>query len=194
MDWYTWVFSGIGVVVLGFIYKFFIRSANSEIAGPTNNTQNMNLTINQAVIQPEATIDAKSITISQKAKFSILFIDDDTKFKVVQIFKTSGWSNTSIVKDIKSLEEDKALLADLIFVDINGVGKLMGFKDEGLGLAKALKEKYDAKYIVIYSAASSGERFHGAFRICDDQLEKNAEPYEFLTVAEKAFKQAKNEH
>jgi hypothetical protein len=74
--------------------------------------------------------------------------------------------------------------ADIFFVDIQGVGVRLGFKDEGLGLAGALKDKYPEKKLVIYSAEPRGERFHTAFRKADGALEKNADPYEFQQLVE----------
>jgi DNA-binding NtrC family response regulator len=66
-----------------------------------------------------------------------------------------------------------------------GVGKLLNFANEGLGLALAIKNKYPKKKVVIYSAQTSGDRFNEALRKADDFLAKNAEPYEFITVVER---------
>jgi DNA-binding NarL/FixJ family response regulator len=60
----------------------------------------------------------------------------------------------------------------------------MGFTDDGLGLAASIKKKYPKKKVIIYSADSEGSRFHEAFRLADDQLSKNAVPYEFESVIE----------
>ena len=67
----------------------------------------------------------------------ILFIDDDIKFKVINILQTAGWQHTRIVKDVASLTDEAVKRAHILFVDINGVGKKLGFRDEGLGLAIA---------------------------------------------------------
>lgn len=45
--------------------------------------------------------------IELKKKTKILFIDDDNKFKVVNILKSSGWINTKIIKDINNLDSDE---------------------------------------------------------------------------------------
>lgn len=74
--------------------------------------------------------------------------------------------------------------ADIFFVDIQGVGLKLGFRDEGLGLALALKEKYPDKKLVIYSAEPRGERFHKALKKADETLEKNADPYQFQQLVE----------
>ncbi len=120
----------------------------------------------------------------RKFKTRILFIDDDTKFKVVKILTKSGWINTSIIKDANTLDEPSIIDAHILFVDVQGVGVAMGFDSEGLGLALALKEKYRAKKIIIYSAETNGNRFHEALRKADSFLPKNADPYEFQKLVE----------
>lgn len=119
-----------------------------------------------------------------KHKVRILFIDDDNKFKVIKILRNAGWVNTKLVKDVKNFTEEHILSAHIIFVDVRGVGKLMDFTDEGLGLAASIKEKLPKKKVVIYSAEPKGNRFHTALRKADDMLEKNAEPYEFESIIE----------
>jgi DNA-binding NtrC family response regulator len=120
----------------------------------------------------------------RKKLTSILFVDDDTKFRVVSILKTAGWINTKAIKDIGNLDDQLVKEARIIFVDIQGVGKLLQTKDEGLGLALNLKKKYPDKKIVIYSAQTEGDRFHEALRKADASLAKNAEPYEFQQLVE----------
>lgn len=121
----------------------------------------------------------------QKLKARILFVDDDKRFKVVNILKTSGWINTNFERDIKDLDSPEVRQTDIFFLDIQGVGIALGFPDEGLGLAAAIKKKYPNKKVVIYSAQSQGDRFHGSLRKADACLPKDASPYEFQTLLEK---------
>lgn len=115
----------------------------------------------------------------------ILFIDDDTRFKIVTMLKKQGWVHTSIMKDLKNFEAPKFKEANVVFVDIQGVGKDMGFGQEGLGLADAIKEKFPDKKVVIYSAEKTGDRFHKALQKADASLSKDADLYEFeLTLEE----------
>ena len=96
-------------------------------------------------------------------------------------------------KDIDNLDHDIVKNADILFVDVQGVGVSLGFKDEGLGLVEALKEKYPHKKVIIYSVVSQGDRFHNAFNVCDGQLSKDADPYQFQRVLEKfAFRGVNN--
>ena len=91
-----------------------------------------------------------------KQKTKILFVDD-LKFNVVDSLKTKdGWKNIQRVSDVDSITQTEVLEAHVIFVDVQGVGKRLGFADEGLGLIVALKETYPEKKVVMYSAESKG--------------------------------------
>ena len=119
-----------------------------------------------------------------KLKTNILFIDDDTSFRVVDILKKAGWVNTSIQTDVESLDEGALTAANIVFVDIQGVGKMLDFNDGGLGLTAAIKQKHGDKYVVVYSSETRGNRFHKGLKAADDFLAKNAELYEFQKIVE----------
>jgi hypothetical protein len=186
-------FSGLGATLVAFfLTKIFSEKKSNEAAhrnkqNITINNTNSTSGINNSqpkeleILQTTATC---STLAERKSKTKILFIDDDTKFKVVKILSNSGWINTSIIKDAKTLDEPNIVDAHILFVDVQGVGVAMGFDSEGLGLGLALKEKYPEKKIVIYSAESKGDRFHEALRKADSFLPKNADPYEFQKLVE----------
>jgi len=115
----------------------------------------------------------------------ILFIDDKI-FPVVEILKTEGWSKTSRIKDVDSLEQMEVKEAHILIVDIQGVGKKLKFKDEGLGLIIALKEKYPNKKVIVYSAEDQGkiQAFHPGIDAADKRLSKHADPYQFTVAVE----------
>lgn len=196
MDWILrnieWIFSGIGVACISsFIWFLTTRNKNNQSL-PANH-QNSQVVINNnnvstAPAYQQDTVQSNaesSVSLAdRKNKTKIVFIDDDTKFKVAKILIDSGWKNTTIVMDAKTLDESIITDADILFVDIQGVGLTMGFKDEGLGLALALKSKYPNKKIIIYSAETEGNRFHEALRKADSFLPKNADPYEFQKLVE----------
>lgn len=119
-----------------------------------------------------------------KNETRILFIDDDSRFKVAKILANSGWVHTKLIKDAKSLDDRDVIEAAILFIDVQGVGIALGFSDEGLGLAEALKDKYPNKKVIIYSAETQGDRFHKALRKADSFLSKNADPYEFQKIVE----------
>ena len=103
---------------------------------------------------------------------------------MVNILKQSGWLNTSSRKDIEDLDAQIVKQANIIFVDINGVGTKLQFRNQGLGLAGALKDKYPNKKIIIYSAETTGNRFDKVLQKVDYCLPKNAEPYEFIQLVD----------
>ena len=119
----------------------------------------------------------------------ILFIDDG-EFDVPDILTNSGWKNTKKLSDVESLDSLDILEADIIFVDISGVGRKLRFSDEGLGLISALKKKYPHKKVVVYSAQRSGDRFHKGLSDADARLAKNADPFQFESLVEEFAKEA----
>ena len=134
-------------------------------------------------IAPKSSKSSKEELEKRKNLTNILFVDDDTKFKIIKILNTAGWK-TKIVKDISNLDSEVVVKAHILFIDIHGVGVLLGFKDQGLGLAYSLKKKYPHKKVIIYSTESTGDRFHEALRSVDTFLSKNAEPFEFQELIE----------
>ncbi len=134
------------------------------------------------------TIKLPNRTIDEiKGVCRILFIDDH-RFDTVEILKKSGW-NVVRVKDIDSLDSQYVKDSHVIFVDIKGVGRLMKFSDEGLGVVSAIKERYPEKKVVVYSSIAEGDRFHQGLKVADDLLPKNADPYQFQSVTEKLAKE-----
>ncbi|AXI03999.1 hypothetical protein [Aquirhabdus parva] len=196
-EWVIATLTFIGSIISFIVYKKWKRPngplATQEGQSSTQLTQspvqNNSIIINNSNSSspPIGNIPEDSHMTSldaQKNLTKILFIDDDSKFKVVQILKNSGWLHTSTIKDVRSLDCDDVRNAHIFFVDIQGVGHLLGFEDEGLGLADALKRKYPLKKTVIYSAETKGDRFHKALRNVDSFLAKNADPYEFQQLVE----------
>jgi hypothetical protein len=125
-------------------------------------------------------VEASSSSINEyKRSKSILFIDDDRDFKIAEILKKMGWINAKLIRDVRSLEDRNIVDSDVLFIDIQGVGRLMQLREEGLGLALAVKRRYPEKKVIIYSAQEDGKRFHEALNEADYSLPKNAEPIRF---------------
>lgn len=203
MDWIwankDWVFSGIGVVFIGGLIAL-IRGKQ-----PHTSTQNKQIKINivndsKKHKPPDSKGDiakeksTKKSLDDYKNVTHILFIDDDIRFKVVKILAKSGWVHTKLIKDAKTLDDQDIVDATILFIDVQGVGVTLGFSDEGLGLALAIKEKYPHKKVVIYSAETKGDRFHAALKKADTFLSKNADPYEFQKIVEDFTIGAKESH
>lgn len=178
-----WVFSGIGASAIALVIGWWRKGnldAMSSSPETTNNHQTVNVNVAPAPLEkPQSFGKAKP-----KAAVSILFIDDDVKFQVVNILKRNGWTNTKIIKDVTSLEQPDVASADIFFVDIQGVGVSLGFKDQGLGLVIALRKTYPLKKIVIYSSEDANA-FHAAFGQANERISKDADPYEFMATVER---------
>lgn len=184
-----WIFSGIGVAIIGYLIKLFMKKRSSKKQINKNNSKNTNkikINIGAGGKNSKDTVSTDSLILN-KENIQVLFIDDE-RFKTVDNLKNAGWINTKTIKDVTNLDCIDVKNANVIFVDINGVGEKLFPTDKGLGLAEALKKKYPSKYIVIYSAQEQGDRFHKALRKVDYILSKNAEPYEFINILENCIK------
>ena len=76
-------------------------------------------------------------------------------------------------------------------VDIKGVGIELRFKNEGVGLAAALKKKYPDKGVVIYSATAEHNLFDSDIDIVDGRLFKASEPIQYSNMIEQ-YARSKN--
>lgn len=178
-----------GLIVIGGPILLLRRSKRSDDAQADHQSavNSANQTVNVTVGSTVAPLGVLSTTrppsptdvTELKRTSQILFIDDDRGFKIVGVLKKMGWENTRLVADISSLEQVHLLSADVVFVDIQGVGRIMQYSDEGLGLALAIKRRYPQKKVVIYSAEEKGARFHEALQEADYSLPKTAEPIRF---------------
>lgn len=181
-----------GLAIMGAIGTFIWRGIkrNDETSGHSGQsinatTGNQTVTVNvggqqnaSEIKNPNDSDEIHHLT-NLKRTTNILFIDDDRGFKIVGILKKMGWEHTKLVTDITSLEQQPLLDAQVVFVDIQGVGRAMQYTDEGLGLALAIKRRHPKKRVVIYSAEEKGARFHEALQEADYSLPKTAEPIRF---------------
>ena len=119
----------------------------------------------------------------QKELTQILFIDDED-FSVLKMLKRAGWKNVKKKSDVFDLDDVDIRNADIVFVDIKGVGLSLGFKNQGAGLAAAIKQRYPKKGVVIYSGTHEHDIFDLAWDQVDARLSKNAEPVQFMYLIE----------
>lgn len=188
MNNYEWIFSGIGVAIIGWVIFAIIKNKNNSSKNSQSNKNVITINNNSSESNKTSEQTKRNSQNQRKEDYRILFIDDNhNDFKMVSILKKAGWTNTRAIKDLTDLDDQKAREASIIFVDINGVGTQM-FEDQGLGLAAALKDKYPNKIIILYSAEPKGNRFDKKLRKVDDSLAKNAEPYEFISLIEQFSK------
>lgn len=195
----SWAFGGVGVSVLGWVVKRVFDKEKSRAYPSVNNSADTNTNTNVGnnvnvnlyagsppIVNAEGfeMMSNEEALVQKKLVTKILFVDDEIKFKVVKIIQNAGWIHTQLIKDVKSLDQTEILEAKIIFVDIQGVGIELNFKEEGLGLAAALKERYPNKKVIIYSAEQKGDRFHKVLRQVDGSLPKDADPYQFQSLVE----------
>lgn len=148
--------------------------------------QNTEPSVSNLIILPTSKneLSREEIIDIMKSKVQILFIDDDKKFNVVKNLKDGGWKLTKTIEDIKTVDVPVVKNSYILFVDINGVGKMLHLEYEGLDLALMLKQRYPDKKVIIYSANKNSNSFHEAWSVCDYRLEKNALPYHFQSLVE----------
>lgn len=185
-----WLFSGLGIFLVGGIAKYIRGKKKLEDSSNLQQTQNVTVNVgNVTVPSMNSTTnfekkDKRYSSESIKAKTHILFIDDED-FPIVKRLRNAGWVNTKLKKNIKGVDDSSIIDAQIIFVDIIGVCKDL-FNDEGLGLAKALKETYgNSKKVILYSAETEGNRFDKTLRMVDETLPKNAEVYQFINLVDR---------
>lgn len=135
---------------------------------------------------PTRTIDQLKNTVN------ILFVDNEVFNLTTELKEKEGWRRLSVVQDISSLSQKELIDAHILCIDIQGVGKELGFNDEGLGLIVAIHEKYPEKKIIMYSAEAQGQidAFHPAEGIVDERLRKSANRYLFETTIERLAQEA----
>lgn len=169
------------IIIASLIGTYFIKdkSVSSVISLQAQRNENSNSIVINNIVGIEKPNNLLPNESNNKLSKRILFIDDE-KFPLIGILKQAGWIHTKWIKDVIDLDNVDVKASDIIFIDINGVGKTLYPKDQGLGLASALKIKYKEKSIVVYSAES--HRVHKAYSIVDACLPKDADPYEFIEI------------
>lgn len=188
-----------GILGTGWAIKVVVKKKSNsqrqdnDQSGNGNNNQNMNFIIGDGMSgnvqigtgekysNPENKETETASRKKEKGSVHVLFIDDQ-KFDNVDVLKDAGWKNTKSIKDIKAIDCPEVLAADVIFVDINGVGTSLFPKEQGLGVAVQIKARYSEKFVVVYSAQP--QELHMALRQVDAILPKNAEPYEYISILE----------
>ncbi|HEL2965648.1 TPA: hypothetical protein UL939_000487 [Stenotrophomonas maltophilia] len=161
-----------------------VPTASSNTATVTGGSQIVNVNVGEltALAAPdsaEPTVASEIDMVKLKNSTRILFIDDDRGIRIPGVLTKMGWVHMKTIKDLSSLEDPSLIEADVVFVDINGVGRKMQYVDQGLGLALDIKRRHAAKKVVIYSSEEKGKMFHEALKQADYSLPKTAEPIRF---------------
>lgn len=164
--------------ILGFFSKLLGGST-------TNNSQSQNVVVNVGTGATDPRPQTKQGSDFDKSRLvRVLFIDNDTRFKIIKILRKYDWIKCDILGDL--VEYDLPLLkeADIVFIDIEGVGKKLRPKEQGLGIVVDIHTRYPDKHIVIYSSSTKRDMTHQAFSIATGTLYKESEPSQFLRYIE----------
>ena len=93
------------------------------------------------------------------------------------------------MSDLKNIQDENVQRSQIIFVDYKGVGNTLSEKREGgLGIVKAIKQAYGNKKRVILYSEYSRFSLSAEMRIADNQLAKNSNTYEFISMIESELK------
>lgn len=172
------------LTVIG-VPTFFINKNKSKRKGKVNNGNGI------TIIGDSNVIGKSSISLDNsgegqndiKNTAQILFIDDED-FNVIKMLRKAGWKNIKRIPDFANLDIIDLKNANVVFVDIKGVGIVGGYKNEGIGLAAAIKKKYPNKGVILYSGTLEYNIFDPDIDIVDAKLQKNAEPIQFSYLIE----------
>lgn len=152
------------------------NKGNGNIIQGNHNTVNYSMPIIENNTSLGGSVSKSNASLKDDIKINkkVLFIDDNP-YPITKLMEKNGWRYVKLVPEIDSFECDDVRDADIILVDIIGVGKNLGFTDQGYELAEALKESYPNKKIIIYSQEKN--KFHKAIKKVDLTLEKTSNIY-----------------
>lgn len=124
---------------------------------------------------------AELTTDDIKARVRILFVDDKDDFPIITMLKNIGY-HVEYLSDIVDFDAKPVKYADIVFLDINGVGVAMKFKNHGMGLCGALRDYYgNAKKLILYSGETEGSIFDKDAKKADATLPKDSDLYQFIS-------------
>lgn len=116
-----------------------------------------------------------------KARIRILFVDDKDDFPIISMLRNNGYE-VEYLDDIVDFDAKPVKYADIIFLDINGVGVAMKFKNQGMGLCGALRDYFgETKKLILYSGETEGSIFDKDAKKADATLPKDSDLYQFTS-------------
>ena len=130
----------------------------------------------------KVTID--NVSLKDRKNIKILFIDDEG-FDIEPL-KRIGFLDVS--KQYEYTQIDDYEKYDIIFCDINGIGKEIDEKYQGAALAKIIKSTYPDKVIIIFSAKQQYLDMHEFGKYVDETIAKNIQISDLTTLIDKYIK------
>ena len=115
----------------------------------------------------------------------LLFIDDEDFSTKISIIRDAGW-NVNQVKEVSNIDSQEIVSSDIIFIDYIGVGKILTPKEEGIGLLKCIKKKYQSKFIIFLSGHAGYIPGHEVHSIADAWIDKHADSFVYIDQIEDA--------
>jgi len=123
----------------------------------------------------------ESVSIEELKKLTrILFIDDTDQSDLTRYLKSEGW-DTEYIPDIEQLGAKNIQNANLLFIDVMGIGAKLKLKD-GLDVIKLIKETYPSKKVVMYSTNEKQDYSHPGFDMADKRIVKRGSYDIFITT------------
>jgi len=164
-------------------------SSNNQLNGDGNTNITIGTINNQHILHQKEQFK-QELSIDQiKNDLKVIFVDDKN-FNIVNLLKENGWKQISYKNDIIDLDAPEIREAHVIFLDINGVGLVMNFQNQGMGLCGAIKKKYgDKKRVVLYSGETDGNIFDNDAKMADNTLVKDSDYYQFISLMEQYGKE-----
>ena len=158
---------------------------NNQVSGDhnTTNVTHIDTQNNYTGIEVKKDEDDKKAITSEdvKAWIRILFVDDKDDFPIISMLRNIGYQ-VEYLDDIVDFDAKPVKYADIVFLDINGVGVSMKFKNQGMGLCGALRDYYgNAKRLILYSGETEGSIFDKDAKKADATLPKDSDLYQFIS-------------
>ena len=154
---------------------------NTQVTGENNTTNVTNINTQNNYSTPVAGENKEPTADDVKARIKILFVDDKDDFPIIGMLRNNGYQ-VEYLDDIVDFEAKQVKYADIIFLDINGVGVAMKFKNQGMGLCGALRDYFGTtKKLILYSGETEGSIFDKDAKKADATLPKDSDLYQFTS-------------
>lgn len=114
-----------------------------------------------------------SVDFYRRAKILVV---DDTDFDQIETLKGRDYQIKK-VDDIQDLSQAEPY--DIVLIDIKGVGKAFNSPHEGAYVAKALKETYPNKRIIMITGSKYEDKYNSILKIIDGYLNKDSSTEEW---------------
>ena len=158
---------------------------NNQVVGDNNSTTVTHIdTLNNfgnMKMSPSDSDKKELVSEEVKARIRILFVDDKDDFQIIKMLRNNGYQ-VEYLDDIVDFDAKEVKYADIIFLDINGVGVAMKFKNQGMGLCGALRDYFGTtKRLILYSGETEGSIFDKDAKKADATLPKDSDLFQFTS-------------